>query len=261
MNKKENNDTNKGFFINSITNIYKEPKSYSHIHTHFPSELVPSYNILLKLTSEMSDNPTLEGFKCLKQYNKIQFYQNEKNPKLILVGIQETDFSSAYDIYAIVIKATMLRDGVNKTKRYHECLKNIIQFQKKYPSDKYYYVGTGLSFAGAVADLFIDLGYLHEAVTFNSLVERPFLNRSDIKNYRIYLDDDILYAGCGQYACNTKVYSIHPNKKIFINPIEEFTYLYRVHTLNHKKSSSFPLLKKILLKEKKEENVSNNKGK
>ena len=40
---------------------------------------------------------------------------------------------------------------------------------------------------------------------------------------------------------------------------EEFNYLYRVHTLNYKKSSSFPLLKKILLKEE-EENVSNNKG-
>ncbi len=259
MNENKKNKTIKGFFTNTITNIYKEPKSYSHIHTYVASEFVPSYNILLKLISEMSDNPTLEGFKCLKKYNKIQFYQNIKNPKLILVGIQETDFSSMNDIYTIVIQGTILRGGINKTKRYHECLKNIIEFQKKYPTDKYYYLGTGISLAGAVADLFIDLGYLHEAVTFNSLVERSFLNRSDIKNYRIYLDDDILYAGCGQYACNTKVYSIHPNKKIFINPIEEFTYLYRVHTLNYKKSSSFPLLKKILLKEE-EENVSNNKG-
>lgn len=259
MNKKEKNDTNKGFFINTITNIYKEEKSYSDIHTYVPSELVPSYKILLKLISEMSCYPTLEGFKCLKKYNKIQFYQNIKNPKLILVGIQETDFSSMNDIYTIVIQGAMLRGGINKTKRYSECLKHIIEFQKKYPTDKYDYVGTGISLAGAIADLFIDLGYLHEAVTFNSLVERQFLNRPDIKNYRIYLDDDILYAGCGQYACNTKVYSIHPNKKIFINPIEEFNYLYRVHTLNYKKSSSFPLLKKILLKEE-EENVSNNKG-
>ena len=153
----------------------------------------------------------------------------------------------------------MLRDGVIKTKRYQECLKNIIQFQKKYPTDTYYYVGTGLSLAGAVADLFIDLGYLKEAVTFNSLVEPPFFNRSDVKHYRIYLDDDIVYAGCGQYACNTKVYSIQPKKKIFINPIEEFNYLYHVHSLHYRKSHSLPFLKKILLKE--EEEKINNKDK
>ena len=110
-------------------------------------------------------------------------------------------------------------------------------------------VGTGLSLAGSISDLLLEQGYLHEAVTFNSFVETRFINRSDIKNYRIYLDEDICYLTCGQYACNTKVYTTNSVKKTFINPIEEFKYLYHLHTLNDKLSHSLPHLKKILKEE------------
>lgn len=246
------NKFNKGFFTNNILNIYKEKENYSHIHTHIPSESVPSYKILLKLISEIWDNPILKGFTCLKKYNNIHFYQNIKNPKLILVGIKETDFTSAYDIYTIVIRTAMFRGSVTKLKRYNECIKNIVDFQKKYPTNEYYYIGTGVSIAGAISDLFLDSGYLHEAVTFNPIVERRFMNCSDIKNYRIYLDEDICYLACGQYACNTKIYTINPNKKTFINPFKEYKYLFHLHTLNNKRSHSLPQLKKILLKEEKE---------
>jgi len=248
---------NKGFFTNTISNIYKHKENYSHIRTHVPSEFVPSYNILLKLISEMWDNPTLKGFKLLKKCNNLRFYQNIKNTKNILVGIQDTDFTSAYDIYTIVIKTAMFRNSVTKLKRYDECIKDIVNFQKKYPLDDYYYIGTGLSVAGAISDLFLENGYLHEAVTFNSLIEPKFFNRPDIKNYRIYLDEDICYLAYGKYACNTKIYTINKNKKTFINPLKEYNYLFHLHTLNNKRSHSLPHLKKILLKE--EENNDKNK--
>jgi hypothetical protein len=248
-NKKLN--ANKGFFTNTITNIYKQKENYSHVHTHVPSESVPSYKILLKLISEMWDNPKLKGFKILKNYHKLRFYQNIENPKIILVGIEDTNFDSIYDIYTICIRTAMLRRSVTKLKRYNECVKDIIEFQKKYPTNEYYYVGTGLSIAGAISDLFLEKGYLHETVTFNSLIETRFFNRSDIKNYRIYLDEDICYLACGQYACNTKIYTINPNKKKFINPIKEYNHLYHLHTLNSERSHSLSHLKKILLKEKK----------
>ncbi len=252
-------NTNKGFLTNSISNIYRQEENYSHIHTHVPSESVPSYKILLKLISEMWNNPKLEGFKCLKKCNKLRFYQSIEKPKIILVGIQDTDFNSIYDIYTIGIKTAVLRGNVTKLKRYNEDLKDIMEFQKKYPTNEYYYIGTGLSIAGAISDLFLEKGYLHEVVTFNPLVERKFYNRWDIKNYRIYLDEDICYLACGQYSCNTKVYTINPNKTKFTNPIKEYKHLYRLHTLNNKLSHSLPHLKKILLKE--EKNKDKNKEK
>lgn len=246
-------NANKGFFTTTISNIYKPKENYSHIHTHVPSELVPSYKILLKLISEMWDNPVLEGFKCLKNYNKLRFYQNIENPKTILVGIQDTDFSSTYDVYTICIRTAMFRNNVTKLQRYNECVNDILNFQKKYPINEYYYIGTGLSIGGAISDLFLESGYLHEAITFNSLVESRFFNRSDIKNYRIYLDEDVCYLGFGQYACNTKIYTINKNKKTFINPIKEYKHLFHLHTLNNKRSHSLPYLKQILLKEEEEE--------
>jgi hypothetical protein len=236
---------------NVVSTVYKKKENYSNVHTHVPSDLCPSYKILLKLISEMWDNPTLKGFKILKNCNKLRFYQNIENPKIILVGIQDTDFTSAYDVYTIAIRTAMFRGNVTKIKRYNECLKDMIEFQKKYPTNEYYYVGTGLSIGGAISDLFLESGYLHEAVTFNPLIESRFMNRSDIKNYRIYLDEDICYLGFGQYACNTKIYTINKNKKTFINPIKEYKHLYHLHTLNNKKSHSLLHLKKILLKEEK----------
>lgn len=250
QNKKINGvNTNKGVFTNAISSIYEQKENYSHIHTHVPSESVPSYKILLKIISEMWDNPTLKGFKCLKSYNKLRFYQNIENPKIILVGIQDTDFTSIYDIYTICIQTAMFRGSVTKLKRYNECVKDIIEFQNKYPTNEYYYVGTGASIGGAISDLFLESGYLHEAITFNPLVEPRFMNQSDIKNYRIYLDEDVCYLVCGQYACNTKIYTINKNKKTFINPIKEYKHLFHLHTLNNKRSHSLPHLRKILLKE------------
>jgi hypothetical protein len=250
-NKEKNDNANKGFFTNIISRMYKQNENYSQIHTHFPSKSVPSYKILLKLISEMLNNPKLNGFKCLKNCNNLHFYQNIENPKIILVGIYDTDFTSLYDVYTICIRTAMLRGSVEKLKRYKECVNDIIEFQKKYPTNEYYYVGTGLSIAGAMSDLFLEQGYLHEAITFNSVIEPRFFNRSDIKNYRIYLDEDICYLACGQYAPNTKVLTINPNKKMFINPIKEYNYLFHLHTLNNKRSHSLPHLKKILLKEEK----------
>jgi L-rhamnose mutarotase len=242
---------NKGFFTNAILKIYKQKENYSHIHTHAPSKLVPSYEILLKLISEMWDDPspTLKGFKLLKKYKKLCFYQNIENPKTILVGIKDTDFSSTYDIYTIGVRTAILKGSVTKLKRYNNDIKDIIKFQKKYPTNEYYYIGTGLSVAGSISDLLLEYGYLHEAVTFNSLIDTRFMNRTDIKNYRIYLDEDICYLAFGQYACNTKVYAMNPVKKTFINPIEEFKHLYHLHTMNNKLSHSLPHLKKILKEE------------
>lgn len=250
-NKNDKLNTNKGVFTNTISNIYKQKENYSHIRTHVPSESVPSYKILLKLISEIWDTPKLEGFKLIKKYNKLYFYQNVENPKIILVGIKDTDFTSVYDIYTICIRSAMFRGNITKLKRYNNDIKDIIEFQKKYPTNEYYYVGTGLSVAGAISDLFLESGYLHETVTFNPLIEPRFFNRSDIKNYRIYLDEDICYLACGQYACNTKTYNINQNKKTFINPLHEYKYLYKLHTLNNERSHSLPHLKKILLKEEK----------
>lgn len=249
-------NANKGFFTNTISTLYKRKENYSHIRTYFPSNAFPSYKILLKLISEMWDHPELKGFKLIKKYNTLRFYQNNDNPKIILVGIYDTNFDSLSEVYTGVCNA-VLKIDLKKLNRYKNDLQNLIEFQKKYPTEKYYYIATGLSIAGSIADLFLEAGYLNEAITFNSLIEDRFISNPNIKNYRIYLDEDICYLGMGKYAPNTKVYSLNIEKQHFINPVKEFNHLFKLHTLNNKRSASLSFLKKIL-KNKKNKNTPQN---
>jgi sulfopyruvate decarboxylase TPP-binding subunit len=139
--------------------------------------------------------------------------------------------------------------------RYKNDLQHLLEFQTKYPTDKYYYIATGSSIAGSIADLFLESSYLNEAITFNSVIEGRFISNPNIKNYRIYLDEDICYLSMGKYAPNTKVYVMNIVKKQFINPIEEFKYLHKVHSLHFQISSSLSFLIKILKTDKTGDNI------
>ena len=242
-------NANKGFFTNTISTLYKRKENYSHIRTYFPSNAFPSYKILLKLISEMWDHPKLKGFKLIKKYDKLRFYQNNDTPKIILVGIQDSDPKSFSDIYTGVCNAALKFD-LKKMNRYKNDLQNLIEFQKNYQTDKYYYIATGVSIAGSIADLFLEAGYLNEAITFNAVVEGRFISNPNIKNYRIYLDEDICYLSMGKYAPNTKVYSLNTKKQHFINPVKEFNHLHKLHTLNNERSASLPFFKKKLKNKK-----------
>jgi len=242
-----NSNLNNGLLTNTINALYKRKENYSHIRAYYPSNAFPSYNILLKLLSKMWNNMRIhiKGFKRIKIYNKLIFFQNIDNPKIILVGIKDTDPKSLHELYMGVCN-TVVKIDLRTLDRYINDLKNLIEFQKKYPTDKYYYIATGISMAGAVADLFLEEGHIDEAITFNAVIEDRFISNSDVKNYRIYIDEDIFYLGMGAYAPNTKVYSMNVVKQNFINPIEELQHLYKLHTLHSQKSSSLSFLKKIL---------------
>lgn len=253
-NKHQQNDTklNKGLLTNSVNTLFKRKENYSHIHNYYPSNAFPSYKKLLKLISRICDHPELKGFKLIKKYNKIHFYQNIDNPKIILLGIKDTDVESLHEVYTGICN-TIIKIDLETLNRYINDLKDLLEFQKKYPIDKYYYIATGASIAGAISDLFLEEGYIDEAVTFNAVIEDRFISNPNIKNYRIYLDEDVFYLGMGKFAPNTKVYNMNNEKKLFINPFHEFTYLYKLHTLHSQRSTSLSFFKNTLKMDKTED--------
>lgn len=255
-----NSNLNNGLLTNAINTIYKRKENYSHIHTYCPSNAFPSYKNLLKLLSKIWNNVHIKGFKIIKRYNKLHFYQNIDNPKIILLGIQDTDPESLHEVYTGICN-TIIKIDLRTLNRYINDLQDLMDFQQQYPIDKYYYIATGASIAGAVADLFLEEGYIDEAITFNAVIEDRFISNPNIKNYRIYLDEDVFYLGMGAYAPNTKVYSMNVVKQNFINPIEELQHLYKLHTLNSKKSASLSFLKTIFKKSNKtsDNNMIDNK--
>ena len=250
-NKHEQNDTkiNKGLLTNAVNTLFKRKEDYSHIHNYYPSNAFPSYKKLLKLISRIWDHPELKGFKLIKKYNKIHFYQNIDNPKIILLGIKDTDAASLHEVYTGICN-TIIKIDLRTLNRYINDLKDVMEFQKKYPTDKYYYIATGASIAGAISDLFLEEGYIDEAISFNAVIEDRFISNPNIKNFRIYLDEDVFYLAMGKFAPNTKVYNMNNEKKRFINPFHEFTYLHNLHTLHSQRSSSLSFFKKTLKMDK-----------
>jgi hypothetical protein len=254
-NKHEQSDAklNKGLLTNAVNTLFKRKEDYSHIRTYCPSNAFPSYKTLLKLISRMWDHrPELKGFKFIKKYNKLCFYQSNDNPKIILVGIKDTDSTSLREVYTAICN-TIIKIDLRKLNRYINDLKDIKEFQKNYPINEYYYIATGISIAGAISDLFLEAGYIDEAITFNAVIEDRFISNPNIKNYRIYLDEDAFYLAMGKFAPNTKVYNMNNEKKQFINPIDEFNYLHNLHTLNSQKSTSLTFFKKTLKMDKTED--------
>jgi hypothetical protein len=91
-------------------------------------------------------------------------------------------------------------------------------------------VATGSSLAGSIADRFLELGLIEEAITYNPSIERKYVLEEGILNHRVYLDTDPLFMLMGQYAPNTEI-RVNPNKTNFYNPSKEKDYLIASHSI------------------------------
>lgn len=169
----------------------------------------------------------LPDFRLLKDDTSLRFYRKD-DENVILVGIRGTDVKSWTDLYtwAVIGVSADLR----LTTRFQEDLAKLVSFQRNYPPSQFYYVATGSSLAGSIADRFLELGLIEEAITYNPSIERKHLLDENILNHRIYLDTDPLFILMGQYSPNTEI-RINPNKTNYYNPSKEKDYLIASHSI------------------------------
>ena len=169
----------------------------------------------------------LPDFRLLKDDTSLRFYRKD-DENVILVGIRGTDVKSWTDLYtwAVIGVSADLR----LTTRFQEDLAKLVAFQRNYPPSQFYYVATGSSLAGSIADRFLELGLIEEAITYNPSIERKHLLDETILNHRIYLDTDPLFILMGQYSPNTEI-RVNPNKTNYYNPSKEKDYLIKSHSI------------------------------
>jgi len=169
----------------------------------------------------------LPDFRLLKDDTSLRFYRKD-DENVILVGIRGTDVKSWTDLYtwAVIGVSADLR----LTTRFQEDLAKLVAFQRNYPPSQFYYVATGSSLAGSIADRFLELGLIEEAITYNPSIERKHLLDENILNHRIYLDTDPLFILMGQYSPNTEI-RVNPNKTNYYNPSKEKDYLIKSHSI------------------------------
>lgn len=169
----------------------------------------------------------LPDFKMIRDDTSLRFYRKD-DENVILVGIRGTDVKSWTDLYtwAVIGVSADLR----MTTRFQEDLAKLVSFQRNYPPSQFYYVGTGSSLAGSIADRFLEMGLLEEAITYNPSIEKKHLLDENILNHRVYLDTDPLFILMGQYAPNTEI-RVNPNKTNYYNPSKEKDYLIASHSI------------------------------
>lgn len=151
-----------------------------------------------KILADMADksyktNRNVEGYELLKQTNTLSFY---RKGDLIIIVFRGTEVKDPSDLVADLGIAL---GNLDKSIRFKTDLKDIDEFQKEYPTTKYYYIGVGHSLGGAVLDKFLNLGKIKEGVSYNPAIEKIDYNKPN-KNRRIYLSNDPLYKIMGSFS-------------------------------------------------------------
>jgi hypothetical protein len=169
----------------------------------------------------------LPDFDLIEDNTSLRFYLKD-DEDVILVGIRGTDVKSWTDLYTWAVIGA--NQDFRMTTRFQDDLHKLLVFQKEYPMTQYYYVATGSSLAGSIADRFLDMGLLDEAITYNPSIEKKYVLDGDINNHRVYLDTDPLFMLMGQYSPNTEI-RVNAGKTNFYNPSKEKDYLIKSHSI------------------------------
>ena len=169
----------------------------------------------------------IPGFDLIEDNTSLRFYIKD-DEDVIMVGIRGTDVKSWTDLYTWAVIGA--KQDFRMTTRFQDDLQKLLLFQKEYSLQEFYYVGVGSSLAGSIADRFLDMGLLNEAITYNPSIEKKYILDESIDNHRVYLDTDPLFILMGQYAPNTEI-RVNAGKTNFYNPIKEKDYLIKSHSI------------------------------
>ena len=169
----------------------------------------------------------LPDFALIQDNTSLRFYLKD-DEDVILVGIRGTDVKSWTDLYTWAVIGA--NQDFRMTTRFQDDLQKLLVFQKQYPMTQYYYVGVGSSLAGSIADRFLDMGLMDEAITYNPSIEKKYVLNGNIHNHRVYLDTDPLFMLMGQYSPNTEIRK-NASAANFYNPIKEKDFLIKSHSI------------------------------
>ena len=171
----------------------------------------------------------IPGFDYYEGNASIRFYVKD-DEDVVMVGIRGTNKRNWRELLATWASMVPESGDLSFTSRFQEDLRSLQEFQKEFPISQFYYVATGHSLGGAIADRFLDMGLISEALTYNPAIEKKYILDGDIHNHRVYLDTDPLFILMGQFAPNTEI-RVNASKADFYNPIKEGEYLVNSHQI------------------------------
>jgi hypothetical protein len=136
------------------------------------------------------------GFKLLEATPTLKFYNSGRT---IIVAIRGTDDKRDFEAWHLVAFGQL-----DNSPRFQEDLRTLVEFQKKYPSNEYSYIGVGHSLGGAILDRFLRMGLIRNGLSYNPAPEPQEL-RGNSAHRRIYHEDDPLYKLAGRFIPGIEV--------------------------------------------------------
>lgn len=168
---------------------------------------MPQRSVLHKIATasyQMSPPQSIERLKLVSYTPTLKFY--EAPDKTIVVGIRGTEPTDKRDLLA---DGRLSIGELEGSDRFKDDLRNLLEFQMRYPRTVYDYYGVGHSLGGAVLDEFLKRGLLKSGLSYNPAVQVGDFERS-IPNQRVYQEGDPLYELMGK---NTKGAEVKKGRK------------------------------------------------
>jgi len=158
----------------------------------YGSGAMPSRNLLQQIATQSyqtAPTPKIGNLTLIRATPTLKFY--EAPDDTIVVGIRGTNPSDSRDLKA---DASIPIGQLESSERFKDDIASLRNFQTQYPPDEYDYYGVGHSLGGAILDAFLTNGLLKNGVSYNPAVQPQNLIKKDIKNERIFAENDPLYA-------------------------------------------------------------------
>jgi hypothetical protein len=181
--------------LNSIIPLFNEGLNQQKGEKVINSNRLPSEKVMAEMADKSYNlgNRDVKDYELIKQTKTLSFYKKNDTIIIIFRGTNVEDF------HDLIADLSISLNNLSKSERYRTDYKDISEFQKEYPPNKYYYIGVGHSLGGALVDEFINNGMLKEGFSFNPAIQKKDYNKNN-KHRRIYLSNDPLYKIMGSYS-------------------------------------------------------------
>lgn len=169
---------------------------------------------MISSTKSGSPDANVSNYSLLTKTDTLKFYIDDKD-KTIVVAIRGTKPTDTDDLYADARIAVGQLEGSDRFKR---DLKKLEEVQSQYPPNVYDYYGVGYSLGGAILDLFLEKGLLKSGRSYNPAMQpqhglAPSNPNEQLKNDRIYAENDPLYAVNRNFEFNGREPEVRPAKR------------------------------------------------
>jgi hypothetical protein len=148
---------------------------------------LPQRSLLVQIANEAYNSPPRSAIGPLKLFYATPTVKFYKDGNTIVVGVRGT-----YGASDIAADSLIALNKLSTSSRFKNDLRTLQSVLRSYPASTYDYYGVGHSLGGAILDIFLKMGLIKRAVSYNPAIQ-PQDIKGQVANERVYSENDPLY--------------------------------------------------------------------